>query len=181
MVIYHTLSCRRRNTEMPKPQLSLTQGWLGESHHHCPCLTCHILAVCSPGTVLDRQYTHSHLSGTEAPAFSGEQLLTMSRAVLVGLLASQMADLLWKVTSGPLSKDCKFTQTDWSKNCGSFLNPPNTPSFLTCYCRYPFRHISVGLASVRGGSYGNLPLMTKIWVSTNTGLDLGLQLMFSAH
>lgn len=85
-MIYHTLGCRDRNTEMPKSQISLTQGWLGESHQPCPYPACHLLPVCSLCTWTDNTHTVT-CSGREVPAFSGGQLLTMPRTVLVGLLA----------------------------------------------------------------------------------------------
>lgn len=110
------------------------------------------------------------------PAFFGGQLLTMPRAVFIGLLASQMADLLWKIISSHLSKDYKYKQTE-AKTVAVFEILQIYPPFLPVSAGVLLRHIPVGLASVRGGSYRNLPLMTKIWVSTNMGLDLSLQLM----
>lgn len=67
--------------------------------------------------------------GTEVPAFFGGQLLTMPRAVFVGLLASQMADLLWKAISSHLSKDYKYKQTE-AKTVAVFENLQTYPPFL---------------------------------------------------
>ena len=75
------------------------------------CLLGHLARCWTDNTRLVVTFQHTE-SPAQASAFSGGQLLTVPKALLGGLPSAIWADLIWKVISGRLSKDCKCAQRD---------------------------------------------------------------------
>lgn len=174
--MYEALCCRDRNTQMQKPQPSLIQEQLEErptalSLPYLPPPACMVTLQDAGQTI------HVYLS----PSSACSHLLRHSGICIFWRAASDHAQsCTCRFTVCP----------DGRSNLESNLRPPfqrlqipmsrlrqkllqllvfelagqkcckYTPSFLTFYCRWLFRHIHIGLASVRGGSYRSLPLMT---------------------